>query len=291
MFDIFGKKRRQEIFDKAYAEFVSGNYNITINNLSQLITEGSKDYNVYNLRAQTYLAINQSNLAFKDSIQSTNFEPNIDRNKIGYDIRNMITNQLKTGEIKVDIYELSYYFNFDNVFQLFEEHCTNSLNSIKDSNQKYSTLNFAESTKVKLIFIAYNYLYFNLVQILQNSNTFDDLFLKEFKSVLAKAIKRNFDIVEKEVGEKLKHPFYWLPLEVHFKPYFERTVSYYSEEHLLPYDKWLFWLGQDELETLSNYVFKNGKEINRLALVAECEFLSTFLLDIKKSIISNPMKE
>lgn len=289
MIDLFGRKRRQELFDRAYAEFVSGNYSITEKNLTELINEGSKNFYVFNLRAQTYLALNKLHLAFRDAITSTQLEANIEKNKDAYDIRNFITSQLKSGEIEADIYELTYFFEIGNVFGLFEEHCKNAIEGIHGSDPKYHKLELNESKKVKLLFIAYNYLFFNLQQAINRSRSFDNEFFKRFKEGLAKAIKKNFDTVEKEVGENLKHPFFWLPIEVHFKPYFERTISYYSEEHILPFDKWLFWLGEDELETLTNYVFKNGKEVNRLALVVEVEFLSKFILEIKESIIPQPM--
>ena len=103
MFDLFGRKKKQELFDRAYAEFVSGNYGITERNLSQIINEGSRNFYVFNLRAQTYLALNKVPLAFKDSLKSIQIEPNIEKNKDAYDIRNFITNELKAGNIQVNI--------------------------------------------------------------------------------------------------------------------------------------------------------------------------------------------
>lgn len=291
MIDLFGRKRRQELFDRAYAEFISGNYGITEKNLTQLINEGNRNFYVFNLRAQTYLALNKLHLAFKDSITSTQIEANIEKNKDAYDIRNFITSQLKSGELKVDIYELSYFFEIENVFQLFEEHCCATINLLKNNNPEFKLLIFDENKIFKLLFIAFNYLFFNLVQIIQNSKTdnWDKEFVLNFKKALKNSIKKHHEKRLKPVGENLKYPFYWLPAELHFSPYFERTISFSLEEHILPAERWLFWLGEDHMKTLTNYVFKSGHEPNRIALNEEVHFLESFILDIKENIIEKPM--
>ncbi len=118
---MFGRKRKQEIFDRAYAEFISGNIGITINNTTQLIHEGYKNFNVFNLRAKCYMMQNKYSEAFQDAKKSVQIEANIEKNSIGYAIRNQITEMLKSGQIHVTIFELINYFRIENVVSLYIE--------------------------------------------------------------------------------------------------------------------------------------------------------------------------
>ncbi len=157
MIDLFGRKRRQELFDRAYAEFMSGNYAITEKNLSQLINEGSNNFYVYNLRAQTYLALNKLHLAFRDAIKSTQLEANIEKNRDAYNIRNFITQQLKSGEIKSDFFSLRDFFSLKNTMQLYVDSLESYLKTVESRefqaaiNEGYSSTEFlgSERTMVK----------------------------------------------------------------------------------------------------------------------------------------------
>lgn len=157
MIDLFGRKRRQELFDKAYAEFVSGNYGLSEKNLTQLINEGSKNFYVFNLRAQTYLALNKIPLAYRDAIKSTQLEANIEKNRDAYDIRNFITQKLKSGEIRSDFFSLRDFFSLKNTMQLFVDSLETYLKSVESAdfqcaiNEGYSSTEFlgSERTMVK----------------------------------------------------------------------------------------------------------------------------------------------
>lgn len=131
MFDFFGKQRRQELYDRAYAEFVSGNLRLSLNFLNELISEGTKDYRIFNLRAQVFLALDQNHLAFRDALSSIKCEVSFERNLIGYEIRNSITQHLKTGRLKCDFFSLREYFNLENTITLFIESIQSFLESVE----------------------------------------------------------------------------------------------------------------------------------------------------------------
>jgi len=193
MFDLFGRKRKQELFDKAYAEFISGNYGITEKNLTQLINEGSKNFYVFNLRAQTYLALNKLHLSFRDAITSTQLEANIEKNKDAYDIRNFITNQLKSGEIEVDFYELLKFFNVTNAIQLYIDSIFIGLELIQNKHSNKLPGNPA-NTKQRIKFIALNYLKWGCsFQINRpQKSTYDLEKLTELKSCIKNMIDNSF---------------------------------------------------------------------------------------------------
>jgi hypothetical protein len=169
MIDLFGRKRRQLMFDRAYAEFVSGNFGIAERELNILIRDGFDDFNVYNLRAQIYLASNKLDRAFADSKKSVNLQPNIDKNRTGYDIRNFIVNELKTGRIKVDLFELLNYFDISNtihfyrdvIIEIIQEIEINHNNQVITSNKNYVT---------RIMYISTLFLIYKTENIIQKNN-------------------------------------------------------------------------------------------------------------------------
>ena len=269
MFDLFGRKKKQELFDRAYAEFVSGNYGITERNLSQIINEGSRNFYVFNLRAQTYLALNKVPLALKDSLKSIQIEPNIEKNKDAYDIRNFITNELKAGNIQVNILELTYFFDIENVFQLYKEHSLNLIHEIKDKTSEYSALSFHDIQKAKLLLISYNYLYYYLIQSLKDGSNYDNNTISKFIGIL----KINLENQLNEIHEI----------------YRERIIHYYLTEPIFKVEQWFNWIENDEYEYLANYVFRTSEEVNRLALVIEFDFIQDYIKEVRLKNINNPM--
>lgn len=116
MFDFFGKKHRQQLFDRAYAEFVSENHIESIRIATELISEDDKNYLGYNLRARCYSVIGKFDKAYHDAKKSIELEPNININGVAYEIRNNITKSLQSSTL--NIYELLDFLSTKEVLEL-----------------------------------------------------------------------------------------------------------------------------------------------------------------------------
>jgi hypothetical protein len=154
MFDFFGKKHRQQLFDRAYAEFVSENHIESIRIATELISEDDKNYLGYNLRARCYSVIGKFDKAYHDAKKSIEFEPNININRDAYDIRNNITKSLQSSTL--NIYELLDFLSTKEVLELIVN------NAIHDGKKADSRIaGWLEKTDVikKLTLVILTFLY------------------------------------------------------------------------------------------------------------------------------------
>jgi hypothetical protein len=267
MIDLFGRKRRQELFDRAYAEFVSGNYVITEKNLSQLIKEGSNNFYVFNLRAQTYLGLNKLHLAFRDALTSTQLEANIEKNKDAYDIRNFITSQLKSGVIQVDLFELLKFFNIENVIQLYIDSIFIGLNLIEN---KYGTKLSSNpiSNKQRMKFIALNYLKWSCSYQIKHpqKQTYD----RENLKILRSRIKNVIDNSYLEFSSNSRDMMAMNKL----------TIQLNIDEHHL----WVSYINRKEIDDIRDYILDEiySKDHSKDALIL------SFLHYLEYHIIQDP---
>lgn len=160
MFDLFGRRRKAALFDRAYAEFVSGNTNLAIKFLTDLINEKTNDYKVYNLRGACFIKTGYNCGAFNDFKSSINLEPNINKNYQGYDGRNLILENLKNGNIKANLLELSKYFSVNNTLQLIEE---TYIAGIEVFRENYPN-NINSDLLLRLKYLAFDYIKYRSIK-------------------------------------------------------------------------------------------------------------------------------
>jgi hypothetical protein len=84
-----------ELDKRAYAELVSENYSLSLGFLNELIdNRGRELFKFYNMRAECFMMLNDPLSALKDSIRSVELEADINVNKKGYEIRNLLTKNM-----------------------------------------------------------------------------------------------------------------------------------------------------------------------------------------------------
>ena len=84
----------KELDQRAYAELKSEHYSVSLGFLNELIdARGRELFRFYNMRAECYLNLNNNQSAMLDALRSVELEADINKNKKGYEIRNMLLKQ------------------------------------------------------------------------------------------------------------------------------------------------------------------------------------------------------
>jgi len=168
--DLFGRKRKKGLYDRAYAEFISGHFDVAIHFLNNLANEKSKNFNVYNLRAACFIQISDFPKAYHDSKISINLEPDINQNEKGYFIRNQIIELLKSGEIAADLYNLLLYFDCAHINEFVDEICGQLISTILLKHEQYKAI-----PTEQISYLFYEYIYWKSKMIYSKSSNFSSV--------------------------------------------------------------------------------------------------------------------
>jgi len=150
MFDLFGKKKRhKDQYDRAYAEYKLGRNNIALNILTRLISENTKNANVYSLSGEIYFDALNFPKALSCFNKSISIDPNIKTNDRSYFGRETIIKMLESGQIEAHIPDLINYFQPANIAMLIFE----SAESIKED---FPQLSKGVVTKFQILALEYS---------------------------------------------------------------------------------------------------------------------------------------
>ena len=119
MFDLFGKKKRhQDMYDRAFAEYQLGRNNVSLNILESVISEGTIDSKVFTLIGNIYFDKGEFSRAFIFFNKSISIDPKIDSNKSSYIGRELILKMLESGQLIAHVPDMILFFELKHIPQL-----------------------------------------------------------------------------------------------------------------------------------------------------------------------------